>query len=277
MPRNATSCIQYPVLTGNARRPHDTADGAARARLARLAGARDEPGGDELLARMGDLGDWLVDFVFGEVHARPGLDARERELIILSALTTLGVPTAGARAHVRALRALGVSFAEIEEAILQTAPYAGFPPGDQRSRCCATSRRRSREGRTVRPPSRGADRRLRRRPRPRRRLGRPERLRPDARGRRALVAADGPEYDLGDVRLLHPVVLEKILAIGVHRSHADESARGVPVVFGGASALVDLDEDIVIPHEEYSPRLRGRGRRRSASACTRPTRSRHVA
>jgi alkylhydroperoxidase/carboxymuconolactone decarboxylase family protein YurZ len=28
---------------------------------------------------------------------------------------------------VRALRALDVPFAEIEEAILQTAPYAGFP------------------------------------------------------------------------------------------------------------------------------------------------------
>jgi 4-carboxymuconolactone decarboxylase len=95
--------------------------------LARLAELGDEPGGEEFLARMGDIGDWLVDFVFGEVHARPGLGARDRELIILAALTTLGSSDPQVRSHVRALRALDVPFEEIEEAILQTAPYAGFP------------------------------------------------------------------------------------------------------------------------------------------------------
>lgn len=95
--------------------------------LARLAELGDEPGGEEFLARMGDMGDWLVDFVFGEVHARPGLEPRERELIILAVLTTLGSSDPQVRAHVRALRAIDVPFAEIEEAILQTAPYAGFP------------------------------------------------------------------------------------------------------------------------------------------------------
>lgn len=95
--------------------------------LARLAELGDEPGGEEFLARMGDLGDWIVDFVFGDVHARPALNARERELIIVAVLTTLGSADPQVRAHVRALRAIDVSFAEIEEAILQTAPYAGFP------------------------------------------------------------------------------------------------------------------------------------------------------
>jgi 4-carboxymuconolactone decarboxylase len=95
--------------------------------LARLAELADEPGGEEFLARMGDLGDWLVDFVFGDVHARPALTARERELIIVAVLTTLGSSDPQIAAHVRALRAIDVPFAEIEEAILQTAPYAGFP------------------------------------------------------------------------------------------------------------------------------------------------------
>jgi 4-carboxymuconolactone decarboxylase len=95
--------------------------------LARLAELADEPGGEEFLARMGDLGDWLVDFVFGDVHARPGLTARERELIIVAVLTTLGSSDPQIAAHVRALRAIEVPFVEIEEAILQTAPYAGFP------------------------------------------------------------------------------------------------------------------------------------------------------
>jgi 4-carboxymuconolactone decarboxylase len=95
--------------------------------LARLAELGDEPGGEEFLARIGDLGDWVVDFVFGDVHSRPGLGARERELVSVAVLTTLGGAEPQVRAHVRALRALDVSFAEIEEAILQTAPYAGFP------------------------------------------------------------------------------------------------------------------------------------------------------
>ena len=95
--------------------------------LARLAELGDEPGGDEFLERMGTLGDWVVDYAFGDVHTRPGLDARERELIILAVLTTLGSSDPQVRAHIRALRAIDVSFADIEEAILQTAPYAGFP------------------------------------------------------------------------------------------------------------------------------------------------------
>lgn len=95
--------------------------------LARLAELGDEPGGEQFLARMGEMGDWIVDFVFGDVHARPGLGARERELIIVAVLTALGGSDPQVRAHVRALRSLGVPFSEVEEAILQTAPYAGFP------------------------------------------------------------------------------------------------------------------------------------------------------
>ena len=101
-------------------------DRRARA-LARLAELDDEPGGDEFLARMGVLGDWVVDFAFGDVHTRPGLDARERELIIVAVLTTLGGCDPQLDAHIRALRAIEVPWNEIEETVLQTAPYAGVP------------------------------------------------------------------------------------------------------------------------------------------------------
>jgi acylpyruvate hydrolase len=79
---------------------------------------------------------------------------------------------------------------------------------------------------------------------------------------RGLAAADGPEHALTDVRLLHPVVPEKILSIGVnYRSHADESeleVPQVPVVFAKwASALIGPDEEIVIPHEETRPDFEG--------------------
>ena len=78
----------------------------------------------------------------------------------------------------------------------------------------------------------------------------------------ALPTAAGPEYDLADIRLLHPVVPEKILAIGVnYRSHADESELDVPqmpVVFAKwSSALIGPDEDIVVPLEETRPDFEG--------------------
>jgi 2-keto-4-pentenoate hydratase/2-oxohepta-3-ene-1,7-dioic acid hydratase in catechol pathway len=77
-----------------------------------------------------------------------------------------------------------------------------------------------------------------------------------------LGQAVGPEYDLADVRLLHPVVPEKILAIGVnYRSHADESELDVPqvpVVFAKwASALIGPEDDIVVPLEETRPDFEG--------------------
>jgi len=101
-------------------------DRRARA-LERLAELNDEPGGEQFLARMGALGDWIVDWAFGDVHTRPGLPARERELIIVAILATIGSSDPQVRAHIRALRAIDVPWSEIEEAILQITPYAGIP------------------------------------------------------------------------------------------------------------------------------------------------------
>jgi 4-carboxymuconolactone decarboxylase len=96
--------------------------------IARLAELGDHPGGAAFLERMGEpMASWLVDWVFGDVHARGGLSARERELIILALLTGLGSSDPQVAAHVNALRALGVPDADIEETILQTAPYTGIP------------------------------------------------------------------------------------------------------------------------------------------------------
>ena len=45
----------------------------------------------------------------------------------MACLVTLGGCEPQVAAHINALRALGVGDAEIEEAILQTTPYAGVP------------------------------------------------------------------------------------------------------------------------------------------------------
>ena len=96
--------------------------------LNRLAELGDHPGGEAFLERMGSpMSDWLVEWAFGDVHVRPGLTAREREMVIVACLVTLGGCEPQVAAHIQALRALDVPFAEIEETILQTTPYAGVP------------------------------------------------------------------------------------------------------------------------------------------------------
>jgi 4-carboxymuconolactone decarboxylase len=96
--------------------------------LERLAELGDHPGGEAYLERMGEpMASWLVDWVFGDVHSRGGLSARERELIIVALLTGLGSSDPQVAAHIDALRALDVPDSDIEETILQTAPYTGIP------------------------------------------------------------------------------------------------------------------------------------------------------
>jgi 4-carboxymuconolactone decarboxylase len=94
----------------------------------RLRELGDEPGGEAFLERMGEpMSGWLVEWAFGDVHTRQGLTARERELIIVACLVTLGGCEPQVAAHIRALRAIDVPWSEIEETILQTTPYAGVP------------------------------------------------------------------------------------------------------------------------------------------------------
>jgi 2-keto-4-pentenoate hydratase/2-oxohepta-3-ene-1,7-dioic acid hydratase in catechol pathway len=79
---------------------------------------------------------------------------------------------------------------------------------------------------------------------------------------RSLGEAAGPEYALEEIRILHPVVPQKIVAIGLnYRSHAAESELDVPadpVVFAKwASALIGPGEDVVVPVEETRPDFEG--------------------
>jgi 2-keto-4-pentenoate hydratase/2-oxohepta-3-ene-1,7-dioic acid hydratase in catechol pathway len=77
-----------------------------------------------------------------------------------------------------------------------------------------------------------------------------------------LARAAGEQHRTRDVRLLHPVVPQKILGIGLnYRSHAEESELDVPtvpVVFAKlTSALIGDGEEVVIPSEETRPDYEG--------------------
>jgi 4-carboxymuconolactone decarboxylase len=74
-----------------------------------------------------DLGRYVVEFAYGEIYERPVLDLRQRELVTISALTTLGGAELQLEVHVNAGLNVGLTAREVVEAILQCIPYTGFP------------------------------------------------------------------------------------------------------------------------------------------------------
>lgn len=68
-----------------------------------------------------------TDFVFGEVWSRSGLSLRERELVVLAALISLG--TEGMDLHLRHAHKLGITSDQIKEVIFQVMYYVGQPRG----------------------------------------------------------------------------------------------------------------------------------------------------
>ncbi|WP_051973079.1 4-carboxymuconolactone decarboxylase [Cryobacterium sp. MLB-32] len=73
-----------------------------------------------------DFQDFITRYAWGEIWTRPGLDRRTRSFLTIAALVTGGHEGELAM-HVRAALTNGLTRAEISEAILHTAIYAGVP------------------------------------------------------------------------------------------------------------------------------------------------------
>ncbi|WP_311794503.1 carboxymuconolactone decarboxylase family protein [Ferirhizobium litorale] len=67
-----------------------------------------------------------LDFVYGKVWSRDGLDRKQRSLVTIGVLIALR-QFSELENHMRIGLENGLSHREIEEAIVQAAPYAGFP------------------------------------------------------------------------------------------------------------------------------------------------------
>ncbi|MFF2555419.1 carboxymuconolactone decarboxylase family protein [Nocardia sp. NPDC058058] len=74
-----------------------------------------------------DLTRYAVEFAYGDINSRPGLDAGRRELVILGVLIGLGATDPQLEAHLTTALNVGVSPQELVEAVIQALPYAGFP------------------------------------------------------------------------------------------------------------------------------------------------------
>lgn len=74
-----------------------------------------------------DLGRYIVEFAYGDVYARPGLDYRQRQLVTIGALAAQGDTAPQLRFHLDAALQVGLSPVEIMEALIHIVPFAGFP------------------------------------------------------------------------------------------------------------------------------------------------------
>jgi 4-carboxymuconolactone decarboxylase len=74
-----------------------------------------------------DLGRFTVDFGYGEVMSRPGLDLRTRQLCTVAALAALGTAQPQLRYHIDGARNVGCTPNEVVETLLLVAVFAGFP------------------------------------------------------------------------------------------------------------------------------------------------------
>jgi 4-carboxymuconolactone decarboxylase len=74
-----------------------------------------------------DLAQWIIDFSYGDVMSRPGLDLRSRQFATVAALTAMGTAAPQLKVHIAGALNVGCQPAEIVEVILQMAVFAGFP------------------------------------------------------------------------------------------------------------------------------------------------------
>jgi 4-carboxymuconolactone decarboxylase len=74
-----------------------------------------------------DLARYVIEFGFGDVYSRQGLDLRTRELATVAGLAALGHAQPQLEVHVNGALNVGCTPAEVVEVIIQMALYAGFP------------------------------------------------------------------------------------------------------------------------------------------------------
>ena len=74
-----------------------------------------------------DFARYVIEFPFGDIYNRPGLNLREREIATIAALCAMGTAEPQLKVHIEAGLNVGLSREEITETLMQMAVYAGFP------------------------------------------------------------------------------------------------------------------------------------------------------
>jgi len=73
-----------------------------------------------------DFQDFLMEYAWGEIWSRPGLDKKLRSMLTIAMLVAMG-KNDELKLHIRATRHTGVSRDEVKEIMMHAAIYAGVP------------------------------------------------------------------------------------------------------------------------------------------------------
>ena len=91
----------------------------------------DGKAGEEVVAKLAefspDFARLLVEFPFGDVYDREGLDLKSREIATVATLAALGGCEKQLAVHLRAALNVGLTESEVLEVLIQSSVYAGFP------------------------------------------------------------------------------------------------------------------------------------------------------
>jgi len=85
------------------------------------------PKAEESLATLGELGDRIIETIYGDIYQRDGLTLKERQIATLCMLMALGGKDRQVKVHMRAGLRIGITEDELRELVIQLAAYAGFP------------------------------------------------------------------------------------------------------------------------------------------------------
>lgn len=96
-------------------------------KLAEIDGEQGQKVVDALQSIAPEFATLMIEFGFGDIYSRSGLDLKSREIATVAALTTLGNATPQLKVHLHAALNVGCSSKEIVEVLMQMALYAGFP------------------------------------------------------------------------------------------------------------------------------------------------------
>jgi 4-carboxymuconolactone decarboxylase len=74
-----------------------------------------------------DFAAYLVEYVFGDIASRPGLDLKQREFAAVAILSAMPASPQQLEHHVRSALALGWTRQEMVELMMQVSVYGGYP------------------------------------------------------------------------------------------------------------------------------------------------------
>lgn len=74
-----------------------------------------------------DLANYILEFVFGDLYSRPGLELKIKQMLTITVLATLGNAKPQLAYHINGGLNIGITRQEIIDILTHISAYAGFP------------------------------------------------------------------------------------------------------------------------------------------------------